>query len=1055
MILLSKDQKEFIIGSQESKRLESNNAHEFLRRELLNAKSMDVATGYFEFSAFEKLGVASLGSVDHIRILIGNGSSANARNRIVDLNTLSETIKSIGEEAKESDSQPEFGKAIYQAFKEGRVEFKIFNSTDYLFHPKLYIIKSKSKQGKKALVGSSNFTRNGISSNIELNVIIEDDSEVKLLQEWFEFAWKLGTDVTKKIDEQLPRDWADNHHHRPYTVFLKAMSSLFNTKQKFNKLSDNWLEKDETIAKGNLAYSQMWWVLDEYQREAFYDLLGYAENYGGAFLCDGVGLGKTYTGLMLIEKYALFDNKRVLLISPKSVHDSVWTDKLQTMLGHVPAENIEAIKTTDLTGFDKNRIESFRDTEMIIIDEAHHFRNPKSKRHIQLQSIIDTGKEKQVFLLTATPLNNDLYDLYNLIKLFSKAEDNFKSVGILSIDGHFRELRDRINQGKDIAQSKIVREVIVQRSRSYVKESMKIEKQDSVFPEPAPPLTIQFKAEGEFLTLLSKLETAFKSNIEKGKNDLLNFSIYNPIDHFTGTEEEKKEHLRKGSVRGLMGSGLLKRLESSVWAFKSSCYNLLLRYLTWLKMFDSSKSGKEKIRNWEKANEDILSSISPDESSDGEDDALELGFDQPTFEFEVYPKNKYDINGIISEAYEDLDVIAEFIHATEKIDAENDVKIDELVNLLSSDKMSASGKVVIFTEFVSTAMYLEREFSKKIRDRVIAVIHSKTSEDRRNVVTRFSPYYNGSSANQLACSCNGNSFDSNGNQHPEGCKPEDEIDILISTDVLAEGLNLQDSVRLINYDIPWNPVRLMQRIGRIDRRLNPDVEKKIVSSHPARKKDRKRIVYWNFIPPQKLEELVGLQKVVEKKFTIIASLLGIEGGFGLTKSQNLIELHNLYTNSDFSLGSSNLIDILDPLRLEYNRLLQSDGNMLASSTITDQSVTNICSHKEGPGNYVFFCYLFPRKIDNDFDFDKGECKWYLYNINSREILERRADVSIIYDIIKTEPSCEQKQVITDEMYNVALRNVEEHIKINELFSRGMTMGTNPKLLCSMTIGGGD
>ena len=95
-----------------------------------------------------------------------------------------------------------------------------------------------------------------------------------------------------------------------------------------------------------------------------------------------------------------------------------------------------------------------------------------------------------------------------------------------------------------------MREVIVQRSRSYVKESMKIEKQDSVFPEPAPPLTIQFKAEGEFLTLLSKLETAFKSNIEKGKNDLLNFSIYNPIDHFTGTEEEKKEHLRKGSVRG-------------------------------------------------------------------------------------------------------------------------------------------------------------------------------------------------------------------------------------------------------------------------------------------------------------------------------------------------------------------------------------------------------------------------------------------------------------------------------------------------------------------------
>ena len=120
---------------------------------------MDVATGYFEFSAFEKLGVASLGSVDHIRILIGNGSSANARNRIVDLNTLSETIKSIGEEAKESDSQPEFGKAIYQAFKEDVLNSK-FSIQLITFSQETVYNQIKSKQGKKALVGSSNFTGN-------------------------------------------------------------------------------------------------------------------------------------------------------------------------------------------------------------------------------------------------------------------------------------------------------------------------------------------------------------------------------------------------------------------------------------------------------------------------------------------------------------------------------------------------------------------------------------------------------------------------------------------------------------------------------------------------------------------------------------------------------------------------------------------------------------------------------------------------------------------------------------------------------------------------------
>ena len=1044
---------DYIIGSQADDGLENNTTHEFLRRKCHSISQLDIATGYFEFSALNYLGTQVWSSIDKIRILIGNGTSAGARNQIVRIQESVESIiGGIGKESKESES----GKAIYRAFQENRIEFKIYEG-ERLFHPKLYLAqpKSGSSDSNFALVGSSNFSRNGISSNVELNVCIEEKDKVDKLQQWFETAWKLGKEVTKKIEDEIPPEWRSSEWN-PYPVFLKAMAGFFGSNQ---TLTGNWYQKEKSIAEGNLNYSQMWPILDEYQREAFQDLSKYAENWNGAFLCDGVGLGKTYTGLMLIEKFTFYDNKRVLLISPKSVHDSVWVDKIETMLKHVPNNKIEAIKTTDLTSFDDSKISSFKDVEMVIIDEAHHFRNPNSQRYQQLQRIIQTGLKKQVFFLTATPINNDVYDLYYMIKLFiNEDEKHFKSAGIPHLLGHFKQLKLDINEGKKIGEDKIIREIIVQRSRSYVKESMKIEKRNSVFPEPTPPKSITFKPSQNYLKLLGELEKAFKANKEKGKESLLNFSIYNPYDHYIGSEEDKDEMVNKGSVVGLMGSSLLKRLESSTRSFHMSCYKLLLKNLSWLDKFDSRKNSNKILDEWKKQNKHVLVNPSPNQFVDEEDDSDSLDFDFNDFELKVWPEKDWDVQGIVKDTYEDIDVIASLISATIDINPKDDNKIDALVKVLNSKDMSASGKVVIFTEFVSTAEFLKMELDNRIEGKVISVIHSNTSEERKNVIKRFSPYYNGSSPQQLACSCDGNGYDANGEKHPDGCHPEEEIDILISTDVLSEGLNLQDSVKLINFDIHWNPVKLMQRIGRIDRRLNPDIEKQIMGNHPERKADRGKIAYWNCLPPQELEQLIGLQKVVEHKFEIIATLLGVEGGFGLTTSQNLHQLHDLYTNSEFSFGSSNLIDSMDPLRLEYNKMLQDDMSLISHPALAGFDNDAPHSDKEGDGQYAFFSYLIPRKFDDGWGeeaYDKGECKWYLYNFENSQILHERSEMEEIFNIIKSISTEKRVTSISKDEIEIAKNAVRHYCKNSIMRTMGLPQGVIPRLLCSMTIGGGN
>ena len=200
---------------------------------------------------------------------------------------------------------------------------------------------------------------------------------------------------------------------------------------------------------------------------------------------------------------------------------------------------------------------------------------------------------------------------------------------------------------------------------------------------------------------------------------------------------------------------------------------------------------------------------------------------------------EFDVDEIMQETYLDMDEIVRFLEELKLFKPTNDDKLKALAKLLKTDPVLSKQKVIIFSEFMTTARYLRKEL-EKLGIAGLDEVDSAFKGNRGEVITRFSPYYNEQTSAQLAA---------------DG---KTESRVLISTDVLSEGLNLQDATRLINYDLHWNPVRLMQRIGRVDRRLNTTIEEQIVADHPDQKEIRGKVIYWNFLPPEDLENLIHL-----------------------------------------------------------------------------------------------------------------------------------------------------------------------------------------------------
>lgn len=410
------------------------------------SKAMDCATGYFEIGSLLSL-KDEWQKVDQIRILMGDEVSHRTKNAFI--NSLIKVTTRLDNSIEGEKQKNDFlvgVPAIVDALRSGKINCRVYRKDK--FHAKAYITHARQEVvGSFALVGSSNFTYPGLTENVELNVQITGQP-VAVLQEWYEEHWKAAEDVTAEILRTIERHTRD---YSPFDVYARSLHEFFRQREMTDR---EWLENK----------SKVYPILDQYQKDGFHELIAIADKYHGAFLCDGVGLGKTFIGLMVIEYLIERRRKRVVLLVPKAAGLPVWKSVLDRYAPHLSGgfSTLEIVNHTDLlrkASSDKDYPTLIRDlkerADVIVVDEAHHFRNPGIKatkageRQSHYWQFYDITEGKYLFFLTATPINNKLIDLQHMIEFFSRhAADYFKDapLGIHSLAGHFRKMEKELEK---------------------------------------------------------------------------------------------------------------------------------------------------------------------------------------------------------------------------------------------------------------------------------------------------------------------------------------------------------------------------------------------------------------------------------------------------------------------------------------------------------------------------------------------------------------------------------------------------------------------------------
>lgn len=1047
---------------------------EYLREWSEFARSIDIATGYFEIGALLQL-EGFWQKLDGMRILMGDEVTARTHAAILaGLKARAERVVDESlEREKEGNDFLSGVPAIVEAIESQKIACRVYARRK--FHAKAYINHSRSRViGSRALVGSSNFTSPGLTDNIELNLNIR--SEVDKLQAWFDKHWEEGDDISADLLRVIGRHIA---LYSPWQVQARALREL---------MRHHIPDVPEWEKNGSKIYP----LLAEYQKQGYASLMQIAEKHGGAFLCDGVGLGKTFVGMMVIERL-LHDRKKVVLLSPKAAKDPVWQTTLKKYLpGAFGAwGGLRLFSHTDLgrTGlvddgsgltWDEMWADVAANADAFVIDEAHHFRNPgtlgdERKRESRYRTLFrlaegKAGQSKPMFLLTATPVNNSLRDFQHMTELFSRDQPNYfaATLGIHSLPTYFGELEKKLaREGRNgvipapsgeqteirfdnvdeieaetvLRDDKLFRAVVVQRSRAYARDSQLQEAlakgQDAdhqqIFPTREDPKTAAYSIKKSYERLLQMVEEAFSKS-----KPLFALGIYYPLAYANPAEKarllslDKRVENQQQQVVSLIRTNFLKRFESSTAAFEISCSRLLLKLLTWVEIYASTDRELRRLETWKKRNAAVLEYVAgvvpgafakaQIEGDSGEDCDEELEDDAG-----LLSRDAYEIHDLLDDCFQDLDQLAEFLNELRKFKPSQDDKLRALKELLK--KEIGERKVLIFTQFSDTARYLQDQLTEA-GFKGVDEIDSGTKNARNEVIQKFAPYYNDSSSSALKQ------------------KGWAETRILIATDVLSEGLNLQDATRLVNYDLHWNPVRLMQRIGRVDRRMNPDIEAQMVLDHPHLAFERgnnNTVCYWNFLPPDELDSLLRLYKRLTHKTLLISKTFGIEGRKLFTPDDEYDALR------DFTHVLEGEKSVMEELSLEWQTLVAQNPNLPAELDALPGRLFSGKAHPTPGARALFFCYVLPAKGETgEWTHEGGEVVWLLLDLATDKIQD---SPSRIAEYIRCSPETPRRVSGEDADLSKARVKVEKLLRLNQIKKLQIPMGQmdKPLLRCWMEL----
>jgi len=1043
-----------------------------LKKNIKKGSKLDVAAAIFSIYGYESL-KNELNKIDKLRFIFTDPTfveiDKNSREqRMFEINS-NNRKKAIGGSDFEINLKNELkGRVIAKECKkwiENKVKFKTNTNNAYI-QPHLSI---SNDEDKLVYNGINEFSSAGFGykkdNAIIRQVIKSDDFEMtKSFIKNFEDVWE-DKDALKDITQEVV-DYISNLYKENSPEFIYYLT-LYNI---FNEFLEDITEDELANEKTGFKDSAIWKKMYDFQKDATLGVINKLERYNGCILADSVGLGKTFSALGVI-KYYQERNKSILVLCPKKLEDN-WRTFINNYEDNPLIEdrfNYDVLFHTDLSrdkGFsgniDLSRV-NWGNYDLVVIDESHNFRNnsPRKDKVTRYQKLLNqvmkSGVKTKVLMLSATPVNNKFTDLKNQIALAYEGHtdkiddkiDDKKSIDtilknaqkifndwskLLFEERTAQELLKRLSANFDFF--KLLDSITIARSRKHIEKYYDIDKIGK-FPNRMKPITHRSN--------ITDLDEFMKIKDLYTELTRLNMSAYSPFEYILETKKrfysdlydtEISETVRLGqsnrekSLQTLMRVNLLKRLESSVDSFRITLSKFIKNIED--KIDAISKFEKDKV------NSNIETIQINDLNFDTESD------DWLSEEFSIGDKVKINladmnITGWKTDLKKDLEIAKNILKEMKRVIPEHDKKLQDLKkfieNKITNPINEGNKKILIFTAFADTANYLYQnlvKYNKNFNLETAKITGSgknectiKTGTQFNNLLIHFSPI------------------------SKERKVKKEEIDILIATDCISEGQNLQDCDTLINYDIHWNPVRIIQRFGRIDR-------------IGSKNKDIQLINFW---PQLSLDDYINLKKRVEKKMFMVDAtatgednVLTNESSDLLFRKKQLEKLQNEVVDIEDMDSSISITDLgLNDFRMDLVNYMKEKGDF----DDVPNGMNTVCKKDREKGIEEGVIFVL-KNINNGINIDNTNQlhPFYLVYIKENgEIISNHLNVKNTLDILRLiskgyeYPIKEVYEIFNEETDDgkkmdkysqllgnsiESILNVKDESDIDSLFSKGGT-----------------
>jgi superfamily II DNA/RNA helicase len=707
----------------------------------------------------------------------------------------------------------------------GKLEIRVYPSRK--IHAKLYIMTfvEDFMDIGRVITGSSNFSQSGLVDNLEFNVELHRPEDYSFALQKFNELWAGGVEVTSEYVETIKHK-SHLALFSPHEIYLKFLYEYFRT-----ELSQpRELEQD---------YQPLGFKRLQYQQDAVLTAKRIAEEYGGVFLADVVGLGKTYMAAMLAREL----EGRSLVIAPPALVDEANPGAWGNVLYDFGVRGFKTFSVGRLDQILKLDLSKFQN---VFIDEAHRFRNEDNETYEKLHRICKSkspdGSAKRVILVTATPFNNRPNDLLSQLKLFQDSR-NSSLPNLPNLDNFFRVLNTRLRplhrvddraeylrvmrENAREVRERVLKYLMVRRTRGEISRfyGEDLATQELKFPEVASPVPVYYE--------LSKRENEIFTRTIECITKQITYARYRPLTYYAGKLDENVT-AAQFNLAGFMKVLLVKRLESSFEAFRLTLARFIQaydRFISSLRRGDVFVSKKKTTLIF-----DLIEA--------GDFEAIEIIIEGG--EAERYDAEEFT-GQFLSDLENDWRVLRAIRDDWEEIF--RDPKWEKLKSLLQTDKVFAGSKLLLFTESKETAEYLSKRITDELDEPTLCFTGSSKKSLREEVILNFDARVQ---------------------------DRKDDFRILVTTDTLAEGVSLHRSNVVVNYDIPWNPTRMMQRVGRINR-VDTEFD---------------RLFTYNFFPSEEGNSEIGLREAAEAKIEAFIEMLGADARL-LTENEE-IKSFNLF-----------------------------------------------------------------------------------------------------------------------------------------------------------------